>query len=85
MVITCLRHRRGPDGFIKRQYEPGEIDVIAPHCEPLGTTYLLPPELSISRNVVRLRVSPARNNQRAGVRMARDFEFEATIQRLLGP
>jgi PD-(D/E)XK nuclease superfamily protein len=83
--VACLRRRRGPDGFVKRQYHEGEIDAIAAHCEPLGSTYLLPVELSVGRDSVRLRVSPARNNQKLGIRMARDFEFGATMRKLLGP
>jgi hypothetical protein len=85
VVITCRRNRRGPNGFIRRVYEQNEIDVIAAHCASLGSTYLLPPHLSVGRTAVNLRLSPARNNQRAGINRAQDFEFGATLQRLLGP
>jgi PD-(D/E)XK endonuclease len=85
VVVACIRNRRGPNGFIRRRYEPGEIDVIAAHCAELGTTYLLSRELSVGRAAVQLRLTPARNNQRTGVHRAQDFEFGATLRRLQGP
>jgi hypothetical protein len=85
VVVTCRRNRRGPNGFIRRMYEPGEIDVIAAHCAELGTTYLLPSHLSVARSAVQLRLSATRNNQKSGVHYAQDFEFGATLRRLQGP
>jgi len=32
VVITCRTNRRGPNGFIPRTYESGEIDAIAAYC-----------------------------------------------------
>ena len=63
VVIRCLTNRRGPNGFIRRQYQPGEIDAVAAYCEAVDGVYLLPPELSIGRTAVWLRLAPTRNNQ----------------------
>jgi hypothetical protein len=79
---TC---RRGKDGLIHRQYQPGEIDAVAAYCAATDTSYLLPSELSVGRGEVRLRLEPARNNQAIGINWGRDFEFGATIKRFLGP
>jgi len=85
LVIRCRGCRRGREGLIHRAYEPGEIDGIAAYCRDLDQTYLLPVELSCRRAVVQLRLSPARNNQFAGINWARDFELAATLGRILGP
>ena len=85
IVVTCRTNRRGPDGFIRRTYEAGEIDAIAAYCAGVGQCYLLPPEMSVGTTGVQLRLAPARNNQRSGINWARDFEFRATLSRLFGP
>ena len=85
ILIRTRRCRRGPDGFIHRQYEPGEIDAIGAYCAEVDRTYLLPPEMSVGRALVQLRLAPTRNNQQRLINWARDYEFEATIQRLDGP
>jgi PD-(D/E)XK endonuclease len=83
--IRPRRCRRGAEGLIHRSYEPGEIDVVAAYCDELRTCYLLPPELSVQRALVQLRLAPCRNNQERLVNWARDYEFGATLARLRGP
>ena len=85
VVIRCRRVRRGPEGLIRRQYFPGEIDAIAGYCAEIDACYLLPAELSVQRAAVQLRLAPTRNNQASGVKWARDFELGATLQRRQGP
>jgi hypothetical protein len=83
--IMMVRSRRGPNGFIRRRYSSGEVDAIAGYCAELDRAYLLPPEMSVGRTAVQLRLSRSRNNQRSGINWARDFEFRATLSRLHGP
>jgi hypothetical protein len=85
IVIATHRCRRGREGLIRRRYLPGEIDAIAAYCPDTETCYLLPPELSVDRAAVQLRLAPSRNNQHAGIHWARDYELGATLQRLVGP
>ena len=85
VVITCRTNRRGPVGFIRTVYRPGEIDAIAAYCADTGRTYLLPPELSVARTHVSLRLTTPRNNQTVGIHQAQEYELEATLKRLLGP
>ena len=85
VVIRCRRCRRGKDGLIHRSYRAGEIDAIAAYCVELDTSYLLPPEMSVGRAAVQLRLRPCRNNQAAKINWARDFELGATLSRLRGP
>ena len=83
--IPTRTSRRGPNGHIHRSYRANEIDAIAAFCAETGSCYLLPPELSTDRALVNLRLGPAKNNQSAGVRWAHEYEFGATLTRLLGP
>ena len=82
--VRCRRCRRGPDGLMHRRYEPGEIDAIAAYSPVTDRCYLLPPELSVARAGVQLRLAPTKNNQSRGVRWARDFELGARIRDLQG-
>ncbi len=85
VFVPTRRCRRGPDGFIHRGYELGEIDTIAAYCADLDRCYLLPLDMSVGRALVQLRVDPAKNNQSLRVNWARDFEFGATLTKLQGP
>ena len=85
VVIRCRRVRRGPEGLIRRQYLAGEIDAIAGYCAEIEGCYLLPPELSIQRAAVQLRLAPTRNNQAAGIKWARDYDSRLHCGRSTGP
>lgn len=85
IAITCRTNRRGPEGFIRRCYDEGEIDAIAAYCAALGQCYLLPAAMSVNRTAVQLRLAPTLNNQRRRINWARDYELGATLSRLQGP
>lgn len=85
IAIRTRRSRRGREGLIHRWYEAHEIDAIASYCAATDTCYLLPHEMSVQRAAVQLRLAPCLNNQTAGIHWARDYEFGATIERLVGP
>jgi len=84
LPIRTHRCRRGREGLIHRSYTANEIDAIAAFCPDTGSCYLLPHELSVNRGAVQLRVAPTKNNQALGIRWARDYEFAATLNALLG-
>ncbi len=85
VVITCRRVRRGAEGLIRRPYLPGEIDAIVGYCAETEGCYYLPSDVSVERAAVQLRLAPTLNNQRRGIRWARDYDLGATIRRLRGP
>jgi hypothetical protein len=84
IVVPCRTCRRTRDGLLHRQYEAGEIDVIAAYSPDTLACYLLPNELSVRRADVQLRLTPTRNNQTAGIRWARDYLFAARMEALKG-
>ena len=85
VVVTCRTCRRGPGGYIRSSYSADEIDLIGAYCLELDACYLIPIARVVGRPFMTLRLAPARNNQRKGVNWAKDFEFAATLTRLVGP
>jgi PD-(D/E)XK endonuclease len=62
-----------------------EVDVIAVYCHDVDQCYLLQLDHFDGRKQFDLRLAPSRNNQRLRVNWASEFEFEATLECLLGP
>jgi hypothetical protein len=83
--VRCRTCRRGRDGFIRTCYTADEVDVIAAYCADNDLCYLLPIEKFAGRTMVLLRLSPTRNNEEKGVHWAKEYEFAATLTRLVGP
>ena len=76
IVVNCRTCRRGPDGFIRRSYSRREVDLVAAYCAETDRCYVIPPDLFEEHAAVSLRLAPARNNQRAKIKWARDYELE---------
>jgi hypothetical protein len=83
--VCCYSTRRAREGLRKRVYRAAEVDLIAVYCLDLDRCFLLFGAEFDGRTQVDLRVGTCRNNQRAGVNRAADFDFEARLTALLGP
>lgn len=59
----------------RRNYEAGEIDVVIAYLPATGKCYWLTPKEFAGVGSVALRLEPAKNNQKKGVRLAKDFEW----------
>jgi hypothetical protein len=79
IVVPCYTNRRGPEGLLRTFYSPQEIDAFAAYCSELDRCYFLSLDAFAHRSAVQLRLAPAKNNQRARVNWAKDFEFAATL------
>jgi hypothetical protein len=77
--------RRNRDGLVNRRYVRGEFDAFALYCADNERCYLLPAADFVANRQIHLRLLPSKNNQRLRINWARDFEFEATLERLYGP
>jgi prevent-host-death family protein len=69
-------------GYVKTTYGADEVDAIAAYCHDLGRSYLLPIKNFSGRNGAHLRIGPARNNQRASLHWAADYEFPGAVAQL---
>jgi hypothetical protein len=81
VAIRCYSCRRARDGLRVRRYTTTEIDAFAAYCPQLDSCYFLPVDRFAGHRNIQLRLAPSRNNQRAGINWASDFEFAATIGR----
>lgn len=69
-------------GYVTRTYGPDEIDAVAIYCEATGKSYLVPIEEVAGIGLFTLRLSPARNNQRAALNFAARYEFSGAVAQL---
>ena len=69
-------------GYVKTTYGAHEVDAIAAYCHDLDRCYLLPIDAFAGKNTAHLRVGPARNNQRASLHWATDYEFPGAVAQL---
>lgn len=80
VVISLARSRRGPDGFIRRNYSATEIDAVGAYCGDLDQSFLIPIEVVDGRWAIQLRLAPARNGQRAALHFADKYRLGAVAQ-----
>jgi prevent-host-death family protein len=69
-------------GYVKKTYAPDDVDAFGVYCGELDRCFLLPSDLFSGRAVVHLRTEPTRNNQRAALNWAADYEFRGAIAQL---
>ena len=69
-------------GYVTSTYDRSEIDAVAVYCGDLDSCYLLPIDLAAGRGVVSLRLRRTRNNQRAALNWAAEYEFSGAVAQL---
>ncbi len=67
-------------GYVRTVYTADEVDALGLYCPQLDRCYLLPIADFPTQVFAHLRLAPARNNQREGVRMAAQYELGAIAQ-----
>ncbi len=80
VVVQTGTSRLTTRGYLRTTYAAGEVDAVAVYAHQLKRCYYLPIDLVDGKQVVHLRLAPARNIQRAGVTMAADHELGAVAQ-----
>ena len=87
VVIRSYSTRRTRTGLVRRPYVAGEFDALVVYCPELDRCYLVPYDDAVAgASQLHLRISPAKNNQHLGIRLASHYEFGATLpQTTLGP
>jgi hypothetical protein len=81
IVTRTSTSRHTPRGYVRTTYSAEEIDAIAIYCHALNRCFLLPIQELAGQSYLHLRLAPARNNQRALVRMADDYDIAKMISR----
>ena len=78
--ISLRTSRHTPAGYVRTRYGVDEIDGFAAYCGDLDRCFFLPLDDFGGLSHVHLRLSPARNGQLVGVKMAAAYEFGAVAQ-----
>jgi hypothetical protein len=75
--------RRGTEWRrVRRDYQ-GQIDFFGVYCPDNRKVYLVPIEDVPTTRMCHLRLTPPKNNQRRGIRWARDYEVRPVKKELL--
>jgi prevent-host-death family protein len=69
-------------GYVITTYGKDEIDAVAVYCADLKRCYLLPIDLVAGKGVITLRVRQTRNNQRAALNWAAEYELQGAVAQL---
>lgn len=69
-------------GYVVSTYSRSEIDAVAVYCGDLDRCYFLPIELVAGTSTIYLRLKETRNNQRAALNWATDYEFRGAVAQL---
>ncbi len=81
-VRVCSSYHSPTQGYVRVTYDGSQIDAMAVYCGDLDRCYLLPVDLIVGQGAVHLRFAPAKNNQRAALNWAADYEFRGAIAQL---
>lgn len=83
VVINLVTNWHTPnDGYARRRYLSGELDLVAAYCAELDTRYLIPHDRVAGATGIRLRLSPPKNAQRASIHYADEFLFPGAVAQL---
>jgi hypothetical protein len=85
LMVRLYSTRRSPAGLLKRAYSAKDADAFAVYSPTQGCCYLLEMLEFAGQTQASLRLGGTLNNQASGVRWARDYEFAARLNALLGP
>lgn len=80
IYVHLASSRRGPDGYIRSNYSPAEIDAIGIYCGDLDRCFLVPIEVIAGQWAMQLRLAPPRNGQRAALHFADEYALGAVAQ-----
>jgi hypothetical protein len=80
--VRTSTSRHTPRGYVRTTYSAEEIDAIAVYCHELNRCFLLPIEEVAGISYLHLRLTHARNNQRALVRMADEWDLAKMVAHL---
>jgi prevent-host-death family protein len=78
--VHLASSRRGPNGYIRRNYSPDEVDAIGIYCGDLDRCFLVPIQVIPDQWTMQLRLAPTRNGQRAALHSADEYDLGAVAQ-----
>jgi prevent-host-death family protein len=84
--VICVRLKRSRHtptrGYVVNTYRRDEIDAFGIYCGDLDRCYLVPIERAEGAQGIDLRLTPTKNNQRAALNWASDYELPGAVAQL---
>jgi hypothetical protein len=82
VISVFLRGSRhsATKGYVRSTYAATDVDLVAFYCAAVDRCYAIRAADFDGKTQVQLRLAPAKNNQRSGVRMAAQYTFGAVAQ-----
>ena len=71
-----------PSGYRRMPYSDDEVDLFGVYCGDLDRCFLVPASVAVGKHSLSLRLTDARNGQRACINLASSFDFEGAIAQL---
>ena len=82
LVVRVGGNWCSPAGYVRTTYTEEDVDLFGIYSGELDRCFLLPASLLAGRHGIQLRLSPARNGQRACTNLAEAFAFDGAIAQL---
>ncbi len=82
VIAGSATSRCTPHGHVRSTYAKHEVDLFAVYCGEPDRCFLLPARLLARRTVSYLRLTAARNGQRACINLANDFTLDGAVAQL---
>jgi PD-(D/E)XK endonuclease len=82
LIAARTSYHSPTQGYVRSSYDGSQIDALAAYCGDLQKCYLLPIDLVAGQGTVHLRLAKTKNNQRAALNWAADYEFRGAIAQL---
>jgi prevent-host-death family protein len=82
LIAARTSYHSPTQGYVRSSYDGSQIDALAAYCGDLQKCYLLPIDLIAGQGTVHLRLAETKNNQRAALNWAADYEFRGAIAQL---
>ena len=69
-------------GYFSTPYREDEVDLFGIYCGDLDRSFLVPIDVASRQHTIQLRLSPPRNNQRACINLAYEYDFPGAVAQL---
>ncbi len=80
VFVPLQTSRRTRKGYARTCYTAEEVDAVGAYCDDLKSSFLIPIDVVENKAAITLRLTPARNGQRAALNWAEHYRLGAVAQ-----
>lgn len=82
VIVHVFSSRYTRNGSVRTTYTEDEVDLFGVYCGELDRSFLLPASRVAGMHGIHLRLTPPRNQQRACINLADDYDFAGAVAQL---